>query len=198
VSKVICLSRAKSHVESLSRVQESLRLRRRTLSADEHAKIESLAANVNEDKLGLTEAEYERIRSAATAVIHVCVSFIWIQFRLSVSLHPIQNAWPVNFVLDIGSFDEHIGGAFNLINLCLRSAMSPQPTFFFSSSVGTCQRSSDLSCNEDFLSSPNTASQMGYARSKWVVEKVCQLAAERTPISVGVLRIGQIVGDTEK
>ena len=75
VSKVICLSRAKSHAESLSRVQDSLHHRRRVLSVDEQDKIESLAANVNEDKLGLTEAEYARVQSQATAVIHVCVLF---------------------------------------------------------------------------------------------------------------------------
>jgi thioester reductase-like protein len=75
VSKVICLSRAKSHAESLSRVQDSLQLRRLALSVDEQDKIESLAANVNEDKLGLTEAEYAHVRSQATAVIHVRVLF---------------------------------------------------------------------------------------------------------------------------
>jgi thioester reductase-like protein len=75
VSKVICLSRAKSHAESLSRVQKSLRIRQRSLSAKEQGRIESLAANVNEDKLGLTEAEYARIQSQATAVIHVSIPF---------------------------------------------------------------------------------------------------------------------------
>jgi thioester reductase-like protein len=39
---------------------------------------------------------------------------------------------------------------------------------------------------------------MGYARSKWVVEKVCEHAVKVTPAKVGILRIGQLVGDTEK
>lgn len=71
VSKVICLSRAKSHAESLARVQESLQLRQRHLSAAEQAKVLSFAANVNEDQLGLTSTEYEILRSEATTVIHV-------------------------------------------------------------------------------------------------------------------------------
>lgn len=53
---------------------------------------------------------------------------------------------------------------------------------------------------EDFPSTPETASATGYARSKWVVEKICQYvqkAAEPT-IIVGVLRLGQLVGDTEQ
>lgn len=56
-------------------MKESLRLRRRDLSADEQEKIESLAANVNENRLGLTETEYLRVQSQATRVIHVCVTF---------------------------------------------------------------------------------------------------------------------------
>lgn len=124
----------------------------------------------------------------------------WVLFCLTKnsSLFFVQNAWPVNFVLAIDSFDEHIGGVLNLINFCLRSTMFPRPSFFFSSSVATCQESSELFCAEMFSSSPSTASPSGYARSKWVVEKLCQLAAETTPIKVGVLRIGQLVGDTEK
>ena len=110
----------------------------------------------------------------------------------------LQNAWPVNFVLGIDSFDSHIGGVVNLINLCIRSSQAQLPTFYFSSSVGTQQGVANRVCEEDFSDSPATASPMGYARSKWVVEKVCQRAAKDTPINVGVLRIGQLVGDTEK
>jgi hypothetical protein len=177
-----------------------LKLRQRSLSVGEQRKIESFAANVNDDLLGLTEVEYLRIQSQATAVIHVRVLFqrvfgcSWLKYLLPL----IQNAWPVNFVLEIDSFDEHVGGALNLINFCLCSAFSPQPSFFFSSSVGTRQGAVDAVCAEDFPTSPDTASPTGYARSKWVVEKVVQRAAIYTPIKVGVFRIGQLVGDTEK
>lgn len=104
----------------------------------------------------------------------------------------------MNFVLGIDSFDEHVGGALNLINLCLRSPKANKPGFFFSSSVGTRQGTPDPVCTEDFSTSPATASPMGYARSKWVVEKLCERAAKETPVKVGVLRIGQLVGDTER
>lgn len=85
-----------------------------------------------------------------------------------------------------------------MINICLRSENSHLPSFFFSSSVGTRQGSPDPVCTEDFSPSPATASSTGYARSKWVVEKLCERAAKETPVNVGVLRIGQLVGDTEK
>jgi hypothetical protein len=178
VSRVICLSRAKSHEDSLSRVHESLRIRQRRLFPEASSKIRSLAADVNKEDLGLQPSEYDELRRQATAVIH--------------------NAWPVNFVLSIESFDEHIGGAVNLLNLTVKSPRSTKPAFYFSSSVGTRQGRPDPVVSEDFPDSPATAAPMGYGRSKWVVEKVCERAARETEARVGILRIGQLVGDTEK
>ncbi len=37
---------------------------------------------------------------------------------------------------------------------------------------------------------------MGYAQSKWVVEKLCEHAAQKSGVPVSVLRIGQMVGDS--
>lgn len=68
---MICLSRAKSHADSLARIKQSLENRQRSLSADEEAKIESFAADVNKDQLGLTPAEYAKLLAESTAVIHV-------------------------------------------------------------------------------------------------------------------------------
>lgn len=178
VDQVICLSRAKSHEDSRQRVDASLALRQRSLSAAQEAKIHSLAADVNRPKLGLTDAEYEELCARCTAVIH--------------------NAWPVNFVLSIESFDDHVGGAVNLLEVTLRSPRARKPTFLFSSSVGTVQGRPDAVIPEDFPDSPATAAGMGYGRSKWVVEKVMERAAQQTQARVGVLRIGQLVGDTEK
>ena len=176
VRKVICLSRAKSHEDSLRRVQASLRERMRP--AVDEAKLVSFAADVNKENLGLTPAEYELLRSEACVVVH--------------------NAWPVNFVLSTESFDEHVGGAVNLLNLTLKSPYQKAPPFYFSSSVGTRQGRFEATVTEDFSDSPETAGSMGYARSKWVVEKLLQRAGTATDATVGVLRIGQLVGDTEK
>ncbi|OSX67090.1 hypothetical protein POSPLADRAFT_1128883 [Postia placenta MAD-698-R-SB12] len=177
VQRVVCLSRAKSHDDSLARVKESLQTRRLSLSPEQWAKVESFAVDVNEDRLGLTESEYAHVLSQTSAVIH--------------------NAWPVNFNMAVDSYDPHIGGALNLINLCLRSAGSPKPSFFFSSSIAARSGSSDLVVGEDFPASPTTALSTGYGRSKWVVEKLCERASQATPLNIGVLRIGQLAGDTK-
>ncbi|KAG7444789.1 L-aminoadipate-semialdehyde dehydrogenase [Guyanagaster necrorhizus] len=173
VGKVVCLSRAKSHAESLERVRASVAARK--VSVDE-TKVTSYGANANEPLLGLTAEEYGALRDEVTDVIH--------------------NAWPVNFVLNIESYDTHIGGAVNLINLCLESPFSEPASFAFSSSVSCRQGSQDETCSEGFSPAPSTAAGTGYAQSKWVVEKLCERATEKSRVPVSVLRIGQMVGDS--
>ncbi|KAK4688566.1 hypothetical protein P7C73_g1542, partial [Tremellales sp. Uapishka_1] len=177
VRKVICLSRAKSHEESRARIEESLKTRQRVLSPEALSKIVSYASDVNAPNLGLSEAEYDGIRKEITAVIH--------------------NAWPVNFVLSIESYDVHIGGALNLVNLTLQSPHSQTPKFYFSSSVATRQGKREQLISESFSDSPSTAAPMGYGRSKWTVEKLVEKASEITKAQVGVFRIGQLCGDDE-
>ncbi|ESK87402.1 l-aminoadipate-semialdehyde dehydrogenase [Moniliophthora roreri MCA 2997] len=174
IRKVICLSRATSHAESRHRVKYSLK--QRMLPIPEDNKWDSYAADPNVNNLGLTKDEYEAIKAEVTDVVH--------------------NAWPVNFVLAVDSFDVHIGGAVNLMNLCLQSPYAKSTVFYYSSSVSCRQGSHDPTCVEDYPSDPSTAASTGYAQSKWVVEKLCERAAKEKNLRVGVLRIGQMVGDT--
>ncbi|KZT08463.1 uncharacterized protein LAESUDRAFT_735996 [Laetiporus sulphureus 93-53] len=145
ISRVICFSRAKSHADSLARLQKSLSIRRLALLSEEWTKVESLAANVNEDRLGLSPDAFLNLLSEVTEVI--------------------SNAWPVNFKMSL---------------VHCYSAGSTHPV-----------------CNENFPSMPFTALGTGYGRIKWVVEKLCERAAQDASISIGVLRVGQLVGDTE-
>lgn len=177
VSKVICLSRGSSHQETVARVRSSLAQRQRVLSDSAASKIVSFAADVNRADLGLLEKDLEYIRQNATAYIH--------------------NAWPVNFVLSLQSFEPHIGGAINLLNLAQTSPKPLTPAFFFSSSVGTRQGRYEPLVTEEFSDDPVSAGGMGYGRSKWVVEKVME-RAQKVGARAGVLRIGQLVGDTDK
>jgi thioester reductase-like protein len=171
---VFCLSRAKSHEESAARVKSSLQQRQRVLKPTEQAKIVSWAADVNKPDLGLKPEEYKQLSDLATSII--------------------VNAWPVNFTLSLASFDPHVGGAINLLNLAQESVH--QATYYFSSSVGTRQGRIEPVADEAFPDSPSTAGGMGYGQSKWVVEKTLERAALEKGARVGVLRIGQLVGDT--
>ena len=100
--------------------------------------------------------------------------------------------------MSLDSYAAPIGGALNLINLCLRSPKSQPASFYFSSSIATVTGSTDPVCDETFPASAATALPTGYGRGKWVVEKLAERAARATPLHVGILRIGQLVGDTQR
>jgi thioester reductase-like protein len=74
VRKIICLSRADSHANSLERVRQSLQSRK--IRIDVESKVEAYASNPNTDLLGLTQQEYDQIQNEATIVIHVCVTIV--------------------------------------------------------------------------------------------------------------------------
>lgn len=79
VKKIICLSRASSHDDSLKRVKDSLKSRK--LTVDE-SKLVSYAANTNAELLGLSKEEYGSIRDEATIVIHVRLFLCFVLYIL--------------------------------------------------------------------------------------------------------------------
>ena len=105
----------------------------------------------------------------------------------------VHNAWPVNFVLSTESFEPFIEGTTRLMNL----ASGVGARFFFSSSVATMNGMWEEPCREVFPDTPGRANAQGYGRSKWVVERIMERAGKELGTEVGVLRIGQLVGDTE-
>ncbi|KAJ7823346.1 hypothetical protein B0H14DRAFT_3146090 [Mycena olivaceomarginata] len=167
VRKVICLSRAKSHEESVQRIAESMKARK--LPPPDN-KLLSYAANVNAPLLGLTETEYNVIRD--------------------------ENAWPVNFMLSLDSYDEHISGAVNLINLCLASPHAEPPAFFFSSSISARNGAPDLTCHEDFLLPQAPLQPPVMAAVNGSLRRSVNVRRKTGVFLLRVLRIGQIVGDS--
>ncbi|KAF8839463.1 L-aminoadipate-semialdehyde dehydrogenase [Paxillus ammoniavirescens] len=178
VEAVYCLCRAKSDEDAANRVAASMKSRkllRRFSTAGN--RVISLAADLPADRLGLEDNKYLEIVNRATLIIH--------------------NAWAVNFNLGISSFETHIRGAVNLMNLALSSPHSHPSKFFFASSVSAVASwPGPRDVPEAVTDDPFVAQDMGYAQSKWVTEKLCQIASHTTPMHTGVLRIGQMVGDS--
>ncbi|GAA6034265.1 hypothetical protein JCM8097_003814 [Rhodosporidiobolus ruineniae] len=173
VTKVYALVRAKDNQDAAARVATSLS--EKGLSGINDKRIVALAADFSQDFLGLSREQYSEIEKEVTVVLHY--------------------AWSVNFNLSVASFKPHIRGVVNLINLCLAS--SRLAAFYFASSVSAVAAyhgAGDVP--ESVTDDPNDAQGMGYARSKWVVEKLCQIASETTPVRAVVLRVGQMVGST--
>lgn len=133
-----------------------------------------MPSNLAEPDLGLSKSAYEAITENLTAVIHC--------------------AWSVNFNMHLSSFENgNIAGVSHLISLC--QSAQPPATMNFCSSVSTCSQATVIPVPErvpDF----SWAQNMGYAQSKSVAEHICAKSASQG-VTTRVLRIGQIIGDTE-
>lgn len=179
VKHVFCLVRAKSREAAKTRVLSTLEAKRIALLNDEElSRVSFLPSDLGKASLGLDQDIMERILQSLTVVIH--------------------SAWAVNFNLGVRSFEsQHIRGAHNLINLCLKTSTVHPARFYFCSSIaaaaGTPLPATIEECHIEDLSH---AQKMGYARSKLVTEHVVKAAGEFTGITASVLRIGQIVGDS--
>jgi thioester reductase-like protein len=180
-SEIVCLCRAADDHSAYERVQASLAQRcLPALFTLSETKVICLAARLGDDSLGLKPGVYEDLRRRATDIIHA--------------------AWAVNFVGGLRSFEsDHIRGVHNLIRLASPHVLRTMPaSFYFCSSGATVLgRPPSEPIPESIPQDPHSAAPMGYARSKWVAEHLCE-AASRGPLSghVSVLRIGQLCGDT--
>lgn len=176
INQVYCLVRARDPSHGHQRVVSSMLQRRvyHLLPLSSRRKIKALPSDLSEPDLGLSQEDYRTVTENLTAVVHC--------------------AWSVNFNMHLLSFEKaNIAGVCNLISLC-QSAQSPA-SMNFCSSVSTCSQATETPVPErvpDF----SWAQNMGYAQSKSVAEHICARAASQG-VTTRVLRIGQIIGDTE-
>ncbi|KAL8778824.1 MAG: hypothetical protein Q9194_001781 [Teloschistes cf. exilis] len=172
VAKIYCLLRG---ADPLSRLQKSLQDRKISC---ETSKTHALTADLSQPSLGLSEGIYSEIQSTATHIIHA--------------------AWPVNFQLPLQSFEPHIQGLHNLLQLSL-STPSPDPMkVVFCSSVSTALGTpAPARIPETVIEDLDHVSEMGYGQSKLVGERIVASAVEQAGAQASCLRIGQVVGDTK-
>ncbi|CAK7204519.1 putative NRPS-like protein biosynthetic cluster [Sporothrix eucalyptigena] len=183
VERVTCLVRGP---HGLKRIHGSLKERGLDLGTSRSItrKLVVLEApNLGDPLLGLDAYDYSGLVADTTTIIHA--------------------AWPVHFGLSATSFEPHIAGLHNLLQLSLQVPSRKPARVLFASSISAAfnvQRSENGDATvvpEGPLESLNDASSgMGYAQSKLVGERICEAAALQGA-NVSVLRIGQITGDTE-
>jgi carbohydrate kinase (thermoresistant glucokinase family) len=183
INKVYCLIRAKNNSEALERLNKSLIKRRlyHTLTLPARQKLVAVASDLSDARLGITKSFYEEISSSISAIIHC--------------------AWSVNFNMQLSSFEKsNIAGVANLIALCQATVNTvrsiPAASFNFCSSVSTVSRTTVVPVPES-LPQLNWAQGMGYGQSKSVAEHICARAAKTAGLRTRVIRIGQIVADTQ-
>lgn len=149
-----------------------------SLPGASRSKLIALPSDLSDPKLGLSEETYNILTSEITGVIHC--------------------AWSVNFNLHLRSFvKDNIAGLKHLINLCLRSQRPDPASFNFCSSISAAINSDDTKIPESLPGRLSYAQDMGYAQSKLVGEYICSNASRQTSLTTRVLRIGQVVGDTQ-
>lgn len=174
---IICLVRAASTKAAQERVRKSLQMRN-IIPGSPSSSLEYVTVKFSDPNLGLNAETYERLARTATLIIHA--------------------AWAVNFRASLRSFEkDHLGGLHNLLQLAISSPTEPPPKFIFCSSTASVTIAAS-SISETISHDPNSASRLGYSRSKWIAEAICEQAHLHTRLKgrVNVLRIGQLCGDT--
>lgn len=143
--------------------------------------ISCFPVKISDPELGLSRVDYRFLVEHTTLIIHA--------------------AWAVNFSMRLQSFEkDHIAGLGNLINLALQSPKSTPPRFLFCSSTASVLGNPPARpVREQISHNPSSASLLGYSRSKWVAEAICERAHDGTRMKdrIAVLRIGQLCGDTQ-
>jgi thioester reductase-like protein len=180
VAEVWAIVRASSIARASERIAEALSSRNLCLTETEYAKIVPFMGDLSKSSLGLGQESLRKLETQLTHVIH--------------------SAWAVNFNLGVKSFeDQHIRGAYNLIQLCL-STRTPKPAkFFFCSSVSSAAGTPlDQRISEGPVPRLEFAQGTGYGRSKLVTERIVHNAMKSSGMYARVLRLGQIAGDSER
>ncbi|KAI1422530.1 hypothetical protein F5Y12DRAFT_717225 [Xylaria sp. FL1777] len=171
VKKVYCLNRS-SNVQA----DQISSFKARGLPELQLERVEFLQMNLAEPKLGLTEDEYASLAADVTTIIH--------------------NAYPVNFLMPVQSFEPQIQGLLNLLKLAQDSVRDAAMLFVSSISAALPVSGSRSVIKETVLDIEDVGSlgQMGYGRSKFICEKLIEKYASSSGGKGAILRVGQIAG----
>lgn len=175
IKHVFCLNRGRDggHTAQMSRLAAA-----GIESGDkDQQRITFLQADLSRPLLGLDDVTYSELRDQVGLVIH--------------------NAWPVNFNLGLAAFQPQFAGLVNLFRLAAETTLEHTPRVVFISSVsavGGLAASLDEPVPEEVFTSLDTPYANGYARSKFLSELLCDIAARKLGLDTMVLRVGQVAG----
>lgn len=172
VSHIHCLNRSK---DALSRHEKDFKSRGVDVNL---SGVAFHKAEFGEAQFGLSDEVYGGLKADVDVIVH--------------------NAWKVDFNHSVDSFEDvHIRGVRRFIDLSLEGSQHPRITFVSSvSSVGNwvAYHPDHPKVTETPLREYGVAQKMGYGESKHVSERILASAAERSGVTVDILRVGQIAG----
>ena len=174
VSAVYCLTRRSRPTEA---VLDALAQKGLSVLPHRQGKIIALNSALDQPDLGLHENMLNQIKQSASLIIHT--------------------AWPVNFNLPLLSFEPHIKGVHNLINLSLSVTLPSPAVMLFCSSISTALGASSRAVDETPINDLTSALEMGYGRSKLIGEHIVS-NARQAGARAFTLRIGQVSGHSKR
>lgn len=168
VKTIYCLDRVENGREGQTRVNKSRGLATEWPSH----RVQFLRVDLSKPNFALDEKQYTTLLKETTHIIYC--------------------QWPVNFNLNILSFEPHIKGVRHLIDFCLRSKLAP--SLFFLSSVATISHLKGcFDVPEAPIDIPTTMTS-GYGASKQLCELILKDAYERNGMNATTCRVGQVAG----
>lgn len=141
------------------------------------SKLVLLGGDLTAPNLGLSEEVYNQLSREVTHIAHI--------------------GWTVNLVIPLQSFETDIRGLRALTDLALSPSGRPPMKLAFASTAGIF-RDPTSDPEAPFREAPildvKIAVGSGYAESKWVVERILAIAAEKTPLRPTSIRVHQLTG----
>ena len=169
---VVCLVRTTDAQAGLARIQANLA--RYELVADP-SRIEVLPGAIEQPQLGVDDATWQALARDVDVIVHSAAS---VNFMSS-----LDQVWPAN-----------VGGVLHLLRL---AAHTRPKALHVASSYSVFNEASYDGVSrvmEEPLTGDGAGLRVGYSQSKWVAEKVTDLACERG-WSVATHRLGLLWGD---
>ncbi|KAF5366031.1 hypothetical protein D9758_006730 [Tetrapyrgos nigripes] len=171
--KVYALNRSSS-TDLSARQESSFTARGLDTTLLKSPKLVLLEGDSSKELLGLQRDVYETIRNELTLIIH--------------------NAWRVDFNVSLASFEPHLLGTRNLVDLALTSKRQTVPRIVFISSVAAFTNwGTGKPGPEEHLPETSPVGS-GYGESKWCGETILHEASRQTPLKPVVVRVGQLCG----
>ncbi|KAI1376525.1 acetyl-CoA synthetase-like protein [Hypoxylon crocopeplum] len=173
VRRIFCLNRA---ADASSKQATALKTRGLPLADEASGRVVFLTVpDFSTPYLGLNSSDYDTLLAESTAIIH--------------------NAWPVNFLLPLNAFEPSIAGLANLLNFA--HAGRNKPPLLFVSSIAAAMGGKRAVPEAVLDDSDELLLKQGYARSKYVGERLVDGYARATGRRAAVLRVGQVAGPVE-
>lgn len=186
VSRIICLVRPQVDCHAVIRLRESLFAKELNISGRAWSRIEVIESDIAKPNLGISKVLYAELQSCITHIVHA--------------------AWPMDFKRKVHSFRDAFQGLQNLIILAQNARENRphiRPRLIFVSSIAVVGQYSKITGESMIPESPmpgsSYASHIGYAKAKFVCERMLEDAAKEYggQFETAYVRVGQMSGNSE-